>query len=196
MKGIIHIIALMFIAMSVTAIADTKSNDKVEVNFSVEVNEDEFENLKVIGFLGQPVQLFLDHPNSTREYKFEVLVNEMTDEETSYLKVHLDIDEKTYDEKWNNVRSFQFAQHYGDDVEFSVGGDSKSNFSGVVSVVRYQGNDDENLTFTDCDSGPADGSVTLSTSCCSVKCDDGSGSILRCCGGLNCCGCGNCCQIP
>lgn len=35
------------------------------------------------------------------------------------------------------------------------------------------------------------------SNCCSTKCEDGSGSTLKCCNVISgCCGCGSCCSIP
>ncbi len=33
------------------------------------------------------------------------------------------------------------------------------------------------------------------SSCCSRRCNDGSGNTVTCCGAIRCCGCGVCCQV-
>jgi hypothetical protein len=39
-------------------------------------------------------------------------------------------------------------------------------------------------------------SIVKSTDCCSEKCIDGSGQVMRCCGAVQCCVCGVCCSPP
>lgn len=187
----------VFFSQAVLSEDSEASMQKSEVQFSIDIHGDNFDELKLAGYNGHPLQMFMTHPNSGREYRFEVIISEIFHADELMPKVYLKVSEQDISQgEWLERASYELISPYDNDVQFST---LSENGEGIKGDIRVSSFELDKLACSDSqiEYDENSGMQVSPSSCCSAKCLDGSGQRLSCCGaGATCCGCGVCCQAP
>lgn len=116
-----------------------------EVNFTLDIQGDNFDGLQAIVYNNHPMQMFVSHPNSGREYRFEVLISEIPHADEMLPKAYLKVYEKIYQqEAWKEHAFFELLMRYNSGVDFSIGSDDSHKVIGHLIISPYNENEKQN----------------------------------------------------
>ena len=154
MKTLMMSSIFLFVIVNASLVSESYASERQasEINFSLDIYGDDFNALKAVVYHNHPMQMFVSHPNSGREYRFELLVSEVPHEGESIPKVYLKINEKEYGQNgWTEHAAFEVTKRYDDDVQFSRLSATGEGIKGDIRVSTYDlAEEESSFSQTEC----------------------------------------------